>query len=172
MKASEKHFMDWLRDAHAMEKQCERMISGTVDQLKEYPQVQERLQHHAIETQQQARLVNECIERRGGDTSLVKEIAAKVAATAQSVSGLFVSDEEAKAVLSIYAFKHMEIASYRMLAAGAQTLGDAETQQVCERILAQEVAMAEWLAGQLPAVTQSFLQRADSASPEKAAAKP
>lgn len=164
MNASERHLMDWLRDAHATEKQCERLLSASVKQLLHYPEVQERLQHHALETQQHARLVNECIERRGGDTSLVKDIAAQVAATAQSMDGLFVSDEEAKAVLSLYAFKHVEIGSYRMLAAGAYTLGDPQTQQMCERILAQEVAMAEWLAGQLPTVTQSFLQHADGST--------
>ncbi len=168
MKTSEKHFMDWLRDAHAMEEQAERMLSSTAAQLGHYPQLQERLRLHASETHQQARLVQECIERRGGDTSLVKEVAGKVAAMAQSVSGVFASDEVAKAVLSVYAFKHMEIGSYRMLAAGAQMLGDTQTQNVCERILAQETAMAEWLFGQLPAVSQAFLQRADSTTGEAA----
>ncbi|MDD2846346.1 MAG: ferritin-like domain-containing protein [Rhodoferax sp.] len=168
MKSSEKHVMDWLRDAHAMEEQSERMLTGTAGQLEHYPQLQERLRLYATEAHQQANLVHECIVRRGGDTSLFKEMAAKVAATAQSVSGVFASDEVAKAVLSIYAFKHMEIGSYRMLAAGAQMLGDTQTQNVCERILAQEVAMAEWVAGQLSTVTQQFLQRSDSTADQTA----
>lgn len=164
MKNSEKHFMDWLRDAHAMEEQAERMLNGTAAQLDHYPQLQERLRMQAGESRQQAHLVHECIVRRGGDTSMVKELAAKVAATAQSISGVFASDEVAKAVLSVYAFKHMEIGSYRMLVAGAHALGDTQTQTVCERILAQETAMAEWLSGQLSSVAQSFLQRSDTSA--------
>lgn len=108
MKASEKHFMDWLRDAHAMEEQAERMLNGTAEQLEHYPQLKERLYAHVSETQQQSRLVRECIERCGGDTSVVKDLAAKVVATAQSISGMFTSDEVAKAVLSVYTFKHMD----------------------------------------------------------------
>lgn len=162
MRASEKHFMDWLRDAHAMEEQAERMLNGTAEQLEHYPQLKERLYAHVSETQQQSRLVRECIERRGGDTSVVKELAAKVVATAQSISGMFTSDEVAKAVLSVYTFKHMEIGSYRMLVAAAQVVGDEQTRQVCQRILAQEEETADWLASQLPALTQDFLQRADA----------
>lgn len=171
MKASEKHFLDWLRDAHAMEEQCERMLSNTAAQLDDYPQLQERLKLHAIETHQQSALVRECIERHGGDTSVVKVLAGKVAAVAQSVSGLFASDEVAKAVLSIYAFKHLEIGSYRMLAAGAQLVGDQQTHSVCEGILTQETAMAQWLFDQMPTVTREFLQRADNDAPVARAAK-
>ena len=101
MKTSEQHFMDWLRDAHAMEEQAERMLSGTAEQLEHYPHLQERLRLLASESHQQGRMVQECIERRGGDTSLVKNLAAKVVATVQSVSGVFATDEVAKAVLSV-----------------------------------------------------------------------
>lgn len=163
MKSSEKYLLDWLRDAHAQEKQLERMLGETVAQLKDYPRIQERLQHHALETQQQARLVQACIERRGGDTALLQEVAARAAGMAPDRTEALGSDAQAKAVLSIYAFKHGEIGAYRMLAAGAYTLGDGQTQQVCERILEQEVALAEWLAGQLPPVAQALLQQADSA---------
>lgn len=165
MKPSEKYLMDWLLDAHAQEKQLERLLSATVAQLKDYPRIQERLQHHAIETRQQARLVQACIERRGGDTALVKEVAARCAdmAPAPDLAGALRPDEQATAVLSVYAVKHAEIGAYRMLAAGAYALGDVQTQQICERILEQEVAMAEWLGGQLSRVAQAFLQQADRA---------
>lgn len=66
-------------------------------------------------------------------------------ATAQGLSGFFVGDEVLKGALASYTFEHMEIASYRILSATAEEAGDIETQRVCEGILREEEAMAEWL---------------------------
>ncbi len=153
------NLMDWLRDAHAMEQQAEQMLEKTASRIENYPQMRTRLLQHIDETREQGRLVKACIERRGGDTSAMKDIAGKVTATAQGLSGMFVSDEIVKAAMASYTFEHMEIASYRSLIAAAELVGDVETRQVCERILAEEEAMAAWLAEQLPIVTKQFLER-------------
>lgn len=157
---SEEHFMDWLRDAHAMEEHAERMLGTTASRMKHYPSFKARLEQHQQQSRQQAGLIKGCIERRGGSTSTVKDLAGKVAATAQGLTGIFVSDEIVKALLGSYTFAHFEIASYRSLIAAAQTVGDAETQRVCQQILAEEEAMAAWLGDQVPTVTQEFLSRA------------
>lgn len=159
MASAEENLMDWLRDAHAMEEQAEKMLSTTASRIENYPDVKAKLESHLQETREQARLVKACIERRGGSSSALKTMAAKATGLAQGLSGLFVSDEIVKAGLAIYTFEHMEIASYRILIAAAEQVGDTETKQVCEKILAQEEAMAAWLAQQLPAVTRQFLQR-------------
>ncbi|MBP2238807.1 ferritin-like metal-binding protein YciE [Sinorhizobium kostiense] len=49
----------------------------------------------------------------------------------------------------------MEIASYK---AAAEHVGDQETKRVCETILQQEVAMAEWLDADATAITRKFLE--------------
>ena len=141
-----------------MEEQAEKMLRSTVSRMKNYPNLKARLDSHIEETREQARLVKTCIERRGGGTSGMKDLAGKVIATAQGLSGLFVSDEVVKAAMASYTFKHMEIASYRCLIAAADVAGDFETSQVCKNILAQEESMAAWLEGQLSEVTQKFLQ--------------
>lgn len=157
---AEEHFMDWLRDAHAMEEHAERMLGTTASRMKNYPAFKARLEQHQQQTRQQASLIKGCIERRGGSTSTVKDLAGKVAATAQGLSGLFVSDEVVKALLGSYTFAQFEIASYRSLIAAAQTVGDVETQRVCQQILADEEALAGWLGEQIPLATQEFLARA------------
>lgn len=53
---------------------------------------------------------------------------------------------------------------YTVLIAAAQAAGDAETQAACEKILPQEIAMAQWLLEHLPELTQAFLER--SAAPD------
>ena len=153
------NLLDWLRDAHAMEEQAEKMLTTTAGRLENYPALKQRIEQHIEETRDQARLVRQCIERLGGDTSTVKDVAARMVALAQGMSGLFVSDEVVKASLASYTFEHMEIASYQALIVAAQECGDTETQRVCEQILPQEVAMAQWLAEQLPATVREFLAR-------------
>jgi ferritin-like metal-binding protein YciE len=53
----------------------------------------------------------------------------------------------------------MEIASYRILISTAQEVGDMETARVCEGILKEEEAMAEWLEQNLPGLTKNYLAR-------------
>ena len=157
---AEEDFMDWLRDAHAMEEQAEKMLAATASRIENYPTVKAKLEQHLEETRRQATLIRSCIERRGGSTSVMKDLAGKITATAQGLSGLFVSDEIVKATMASYTFEHFEICSYRALIAAAESLGDHETKSICERILVEEEAMAKWLAEQLPVVTKEYLARA------------
>ena len=162
MANAEDNLLDWLRDAHAMEQQAETMLQKTASRLENYPTLKARLESQIEETREQARLVKSCIDRRGAGTSAMKDAAAKVAATAQGLSGLFVSDEVVKASMASYTFEHMEIASYRSLIAAAEAVGDGETARICGQILQQEESMAAFLAEQLPQVTRQFLQRSET----------
>ena len=155
----QENLLDWLRDAHAMEKQAETMLNSTAERLENYPELRAKLEQHCEETRQQAMLVEGCLERLGEDTSTFKDMTGKAMAGAQGLSGLFVSDEVVKAAMASYTFEHMEIASYKSLIAAAELAGDMETKRVCEQILVQEEAMAKWLGDHLATVTQQFLRR-------------
>src|SRR3546814_20962275 len=56
MATAEEHLMDWLRDAHAMEEQAEKMLRATAGRLENYPDLKARLESHAPETHRQAEL--------------------------------------------------------------------------------------------------------------------
>ncbi|MGM8227735.1 ferritin-like domain-containing protein [Cellvibrio sp. ARAG 10.3] len=157
------HLLDWLRDAYAMEQQAEVMLKDLVERLEHYPQLRAHMEDHLEDTRKQQVLLKGCIERLGSSPSMLKDLMGRVMAFGQSVSGMAVSDEVVKGAMSTYVFTHMEIASYTILIAAARAIGDNETQRVCESILQQEIAMAEWLRGHLPEVTQAFLAR--SATP-------
>jgi ferritin-like metal-binding protein YciE len=159
MAAIQDNLLDWLRDAHAMEKQAETMLSSTAERLENYPELRAKLEEHCEETRQQGLLLSQCLERLGEDPSTMKDVIGKTMATAQGFSGVFAADEVVKAAMASYTFEHMEIAAYRTLIAAAEAAGDAETKRICEFILPQEVAMAKWLDEHLPQVTQQFLQR-------------
>ncbi|WP_312053034.1 DUF892 family protein [Pantoea brenneri] len=154
------NYHDWLRDAHAMEKQAESMLSKMSGRLEHYPALEQRLAQHLEETKHQLRLLEQLLDTHGIDHSVMKDVMGKVAATGQAVGGMFNSDEVVKGAISGYVFENAEIASYTSLIAAAEQVGDAEGVRVLTEIREQEVAMAEWLLQHLPEVTQQFLQRA------------
>ncbi|RUU33256.1 ferritin-like domain-containing protein [Mesorhizobium sp. M6A.T.Ce.TU.002.03.1.1] len=156
--------IQWLRDAHAMEEQAETMLNGQLSRLESYPELSKRISQHVDETKGQAARLRTCLESLDEDTSTLKDAGGKLMAAAQSLSGVFAGDEVMKGSLASYTFEHMEIASYRILIAAAESLGETEVARVCEQNLREEEAMAEWLKNNLPATTEQFLARTASDS--------
>ena len=157
----------WLRDAHAMEKQAEQMLEAQARRIENYPELKARIEQHISETQSQRARLETCLEARGSSTSAMKDMTAQFTAMMQGLGGVFAGDEVVKGVLASYTFEHMEIASYKILAAAAQTVGDAETARVCEEICREEEAMAAWLSDHAPEVTEAYLTR-EVVDPEQA----
>jgi ferritin-like metal-binding protein YciE len=149
----------WLRDAHAMEEQAEKMLQAQASRIKNYPEVAAGVERHLAETRRQRERLEQCLSRRGASTSGLKDMAAKVTAMMQGVGGSMASDEIVKGVMASYTFEHFEISAYRALIAAAEAAGDAETARVCAEICREEEAMAAELSGLLPEVATTYLQR-------------
>ncbi|MBA1298450.1 ferritin-like domain-containing protein [Pseudomonas carnis] len=162
MATPQENLLDWLRDAHAMEQQAEKMLKAQSERLENYPQLKARIDEHIEETLGQQQLIDECLTRLGGRASTLKDVGGKLMAFGQAVGGSLMSDEVIKGAMAGYVFENMEVASYTVLIAAAKAAGDAETQAACEKILPQEVAMAQWLLEHLPELTQAFLQRSEA----------
>lgn len=167
MATAEENLMVWLRDAHAMETQAIQMLEGQAQRLENYPELRSKVQDHIQETRRQAEMVEQCIDRRGGRTSGLKEAAAGFTGNMQALSGIFMSDEVMKGSIASYTFEQFEIANYRALIAAAEQVGDQETRSTCEQILRQEEAMASWLSQHLPQVTRQYLERDATGGPAK-----
>lgn len=159
MTDAQKHLDDWLRDAHAMEKQAEQMLSAQAKRIENYPELSARIEEHLEETRAQIARLESCIERRGESASTMKDAAGKFTAMMQGFGGMFASDEVVKGSLASYTFEHFEIASYNALIAAADAVGDTQTRDICAEILKEEEAMADWLAEHLDDVTVKFLSR-------------
>ncbi|WP_419694663.1 ferritin-like domain-containing protein [Mesorhizobium muleiense] len=164
MSGTREWLVQWLKDAHAMEEQAETMLNGQLNRLESYPELRERIRLHLDETKGHAARLGTCLERLGEDTSALKDAGGKLLAMAQSLSGVFAGDEVMKGSLASYTFEHMEIASYTILIATAESLGETEIARTCEENLREEEAMAEWLQNKLPATTEQFLARSASDS--------
>ena len=157
----------WLRDAHAMEEQAEKILRGQAKRIENYPELSARMEKHLEETIRQRERLESCMERRGTSASGTKDLSAKFTATMQNLGGVFAGDEVVKGVLASYSFEHMEIASYRILAAAAEADGDAETARLCQDICQEEEAMADWLKENMGGITTQYLDRTESEDEKK-----
>lgn len=169
MATPQENLLDWLRDAHAMEQQAEKMLRAQSERLEHYPKLKARIDQHIDETLSQQQLVDGCLKRLGGSSSTIKDMTGKLMAFGQAVGGSLMSDEVIKGAMAGYVFENVEIASYTVLIAAAEAAGDMETKVACETILPQEIAMAEWLLQHLPELTEAFIIR--SADPDLEAKK-
>ncbi|QMI05331.1 ferritin-like domain-containing protein [Citrobacter sp. RHB25-C09] len=156
------HYHDWLRDAHAMEKQAESMLESMAGRIDNYPDIRSRIQQHISETKQQITLLEEILDRNGISRSVLKDSMSKMAALGQSIGGMFPSDEIVKGSISGYVFEQFEIACYTSLLAAAKKAGDTASIPALESILNEEKQMAEWLINHIPQTTEQFLLRSDA----------
>lgn len=155
------HYHDWLRDAHAMEKQAETMLEQMAKRLQNYPQLQARIEQHIEETRQQQTLLESILDRHNISHSSVKDVMGKMAAMGQAFGGTFAEDEVVKGAIAGYVFENAEIGSYTSLISAANRVGDQESVPVLKQIYEQERAMAEWMADHLPELTDQFLIRSE-----------
>ena len=129
------HLLHWLRDAHAMEKQAIKSVENQIDRLKNYPELRNWAHDHVKSAKRHRELIKQCIERRGGSTSTIKDITMAVVGKFQELTGALMADEVLKNVIGDYSFKNYQIASYKALIAAAEEANDPETKRVCEGIL-------------------------------------
>lgn len=111
------HYYDWLRDAHAMEKQAESMLESMASRIENYPDIKARIEQHISETKHQITMLEEVLDRNGISRSVLKDSMSKMAAMGQSIGGMFPSDEIVKGSISGYVFEQFEIACYTSLLA-------------------------------------------------------
>lgn len=156
---AQENLIAWLRDAHAMEEQAEKMLQTQSARLEHYPQLKTKIDQHLEETIEQKDLISGCLERLGDSPSTLKDLGAKFMAFAQGMGGMTMDDEVVKGAMASYAFENIEIAMYTVLIEAAKVAHDPETREVCERILPQEVAMADWLKEHLPQISRHYLSR-------------
>lgn len=149
---------DWLRDAHAMEEQAEKLFSGQAERLKYFYGITTQFEAELDFIREHKILLSARIQQLGSGPSMIKDAAAKVMAGAQNLSGIAVNDEPVKAILALYTHTQMGVASYKILIAAAQATHDAETQRICEIILNHTETRAQWIEKELESVTRTFLE--------------
>ena len=162
--ANKELIVAWLNDAHAMEQGIAQVLERHAAEAADQPTMHARLQQHLEETRRHAEMVKSCLERLGEQPSTVKTGMASVMGAVQGMSTKMAQDTLIKNALHDYGTEHFEIACYTSLIAAAQDLGDQEMMQVCQQILAEDQAMADFLFQQIPPVTVQMLQMEHAAA--------
>jgi ferritin-like metal-binding protein YciE len=135
----------YLADAHAIEAQAIKLlerapkIGGEGELTRIYTE-------HEQESREHQRLVEQRLEARGGSPSVIKDAAMRLGALNWGAFFAAQPDTPAKLAAFAYAFEFLEVGGYEQLKRVARREGDAETEQVADRILVEERAMADRLA--------------------------
>ena len=66
-----------------MEEQAVTMLTSLASRTRDSPEVKTRVESHLAETRRQIEALEECIKRRSGEASTLKDVAAKIVALGQ-----------------------------------------------------------------------------------------
>ncbi|GHH76206.1 ferritin-like domain-containing protein [Promicromonospora soli] len=156
MTAREK-VIDWLNDAHAMERALEEVLQRHAKDAEGEAEVQARIERHIDETRGQAETVRGCIESLGGDVSGSKDAFAKMFGAMQGMANRPMADTMLKNALADFAAEQFEIACYRALIVACQEIGEEDVAFRLTDILHEEESMAQFLDQHLPGAVRAAL---------------
>jgi ferritin-like metal-binding protein YciE len=131
----------YLADAHAIEGQS-LVLLGKAPPLAGTPGLASAYAGHRDETEEHQRLVASRLQARGAAPSKLKDAALRLGALNWGAFFAAQPDTPAKLAAFVYALEHLEIGAYEMLRRTAVRAGDAETEQMADRILGEERAAA------------------------------
>jgi ferritin-like metal-binding protein YciE len=142
----EKELVKHLIEAHAMERQALQLLEKG-SQIAGDEEVARIYRAHRLQTEEHRRYVEERLEAHGESPSMIKDVAMQVGAI--GIGALAQASPETPVLLPrvAFAFENLEIATYEVIKRLAKRAGDHETVAVAERILEQERAAAELVAG-------------------------
>lgn len=155
------NYHNWLRDAHAMEKQAEVILIAAIRRSENYPPLRTRLEQHLYETRRQLSSLQDIIARNHISRSALQDAMSRVAALGQSIGMMLPGDEVIKVIITAYVFAQFEVACYTALLTAAKRVGDNHAIHALEAMLAEERGMADWLLHHQPTIVGQFLHRAD-----------
>jgi ferritin-like metal-binding protein YciE len=147
----------YLTDAHAIEAQALQLL-GRAPKIVGESRLAAAFEEHRAETETHQRLVEERLQARGAGSSTLKDAALRLGAL--NWGGFFQAQPDTPAKLAgfAYAFEHLEIAAYELLARVARRAGDTETEAIAQRILPEERAAAQKLHGLFEVATEAGLE--------------
>lgn len=154
---SNNNIFDWLRDAHAMEEQAEKLFRGQASRLKAHRDLSAKLEEEVTFIEANKMLLSDSLKKQGSRTSTVKDSFGKFMGFEQNMAGIVVSDEPVKGILALHTFSQMAVGSYKILVAATDATGKSDIKTTCEAILSSAERRAAWIEKELDSVTRTFM---------------
>src|SRR4051812_23057270 len=150
-------FIDWLRDAYAMEKALVDTLRKHAADAKDHPEIRKPIEDHLQVTENHAQEVEALLDDLGADKSGLKTAMARFSGLVTGLPSSLADDTLIKNALAEYTSENFEIACYTSLIAAAQELGLEDAVVALESILADEQEMADLLIAAIPEITATHL---------------
>ena len=145
-----------LSDAHAMEEQAIQLLDKASSIIGD-EELARIFRAHRLQTEEHARYIRERLEALGETPSRVKDVAMQAGALGIGIAAAAAPDTPARLATVAFSFEHFEIATYNIIRRLAERDEDGDTVAVADRILEQEEAAAELIAGSLDRVLELTL---------------
>jgi ferritin-like metal-binding protein YciE len=138
---TDKQLNKYLADAHAIEQQALQLLSRGPE-LAGADELASAYEEHRLETERHSQLVEDRLRARGGKPNALKDAAMRLGALNWGIFFAAQVDTPAKLAAFAYAFEHLEVAAYELLARVATRVGDRDTVSAVDAILLEERAAA------------------------------
>ena len=152
-------FVTGLRNAHAVEHQALALMDRQINHLAHYPEVEQRLREHRVETEQQIRRLDDILASLDESNSAIKDVALSISGNLAALVHMVAPDEILKNSFANFAFENFEAASYASLIALADAGSFAKATPLLQTSLTEEQAMAAWLESNTAALTLKYVER-------------
>ncbi|KTR90186.1 DUF892 family protein [Pantoea dispersa] len=150
-------YLDWLRDAHAMEKHAESLLKAAASRLTDHPALQARIEQYLEQSRDQQQQVKTLLRQYDSSWSVLKESLGRMSAVGQAASDMLQDEEGIRVAVSSYVFCNYKIATYSTLLVAAEQAEEGEDVRIVRRILRQESQMAGWLLQLLPQAAEEAI---------------
>jgi ferritin-like metal-binding protein YciE len=148
--------VSYLRDAHAIESQAIQLLQ-TGPKLAGFDLLARVLEEHLEETREHQRLIEARLEAHDESPSRFQSSAMRFQGANLGAFFAAQPDTPVKVAGFAFAFEHLEIAGYELLARVAPRAEDGETVQVARRIADEERAAAQRIAATWDAAVDATL---------------
>lgn len=135
-----------LAAVHAIEKQGLQLLE-MAPKIVDDAELRDLFEEHLRESEEHESMVRERLEARGSGPAKARDAALRIGGLQLGASFAAQPDTAAKLGGFAFAFESLEIAAYELLARVARRAGDEKVLGVAQRVLAEERAAAEELAG-------------------------
>jgi ferritin-like metal-binding protein YciE len=149
----------YLTDAHSIEQQALAQMRSAPG-LSDDDQLTSDFELHLRETEEHERLIREQLRERDASPAVLKDLFGTLTGKGFVAFARSQPDTTGKLVVHGYAYEHMELAAYELLARVAERAGEAATASVAARIGAEEDEMAERLAAGFDRAVTAALREA------------
>lgn len=159
--------MNWLKDAHAMERASIDNLERQVRHLDHYPDVRAKFEQQLEVTRRQEQRLEQQLRTMGSDSSAIRDAVTRLAGQAQAMMAGMAPDEVVKQAVTTLAYEEWEIANFRALATAAEREGESSLATMFEEMADEKADMADWLSDAIPDITRRYLDFSASGIPAK-----